>query len=200
MALYSEDFLALGVDLAYVETGLALVSANSVRELLDLKIRKRSLIKDFNAFMNLYRANRGVIEQAQVIFIEVPTTGYLGALYKRKRTRIETIERLTLALLSFEIALQEFEYPGEVFYLDPGKLARTYQGFPITREVDRQLRALKLEGPKLVRRAWLHYTVPDYDWMNPEISDHQSDAAFTGILGLQVWKQGRIDSLVSRKR
>lgn len=194
------DAKALGVDLAYVQTGLALVSTDSVIELRNIKIRKRSLIKDFNAFMARYKECSEIFSAAQVIFIEVPTTGYLGALYKRRRTRIETIERLTLALLCFEIALQELGYDGEVYYIGPGKLAQAYKGFVIDSDTGKQLRALKLKGAKLVRRAWLCLVTPNHDWMNPEITDHESDAAFIGLAALQVWKMGRIDSIVSRQR
>jgi hypothetical protein len=193
--------LGLGVDLAYLTVGMALVSSNSVAELIEFEIPKgKSLIEGHHRLMKHFEEHRHVIEEAAVVFIEVPASGYLSKLFHGKKTSVPTIEHLAMSLLSFEIALERFEIEAEVHYVDPAKVIRACRNLPPNRLFQNAVNSLGFKGPKYSRRLWLHHIIEGTNWIDPDISDHQSDAAFTAFVCLQVWKLGDIDSYLSRHR
>jgi hypothetical protein len=193
--------LALGVDLAYLTVGMALVSKKFVVELTECVIpRGKSLIEGHHRLMEHFEEHRHVIEQAAVVFIEVPTSGFLSKLFHGKKTSVPTIEHLAMSLLSFEIALERFEIEAEVHYVDPAKVIGACRNLPPNPIFQNAVNSLGFKGPKYSRRLWLHHIIKGTNWIDPLISDHQSDAAFTAFVCLQVWKLGGIDSYLSRHR
>lgn len=198
MQMGIQKITALGLDLSYRSIGLALVtSKEKIKALETIQVPRLPPLETHEYLLRAYQVHHWLLSEADIIFVETPSTGMLGRLFARRRTSIKAIQAQALSRLSLEIALKiHCDPPPKIYDLDPGKIAQSYRNMPILADAKEQLESLKLKGAKLARRTWLYHCYPDIDWVDPKISEHASDAAHLALVGIRAYAAGQIESLL----
>lgn len=197
MQIGNQEITALGLDLSYRSIGLALVtSKEKVRTLETIQIPRLPPLETHKYILRAYQVHHWILSEADIIFVETPSTGMLGRLFAQKQTSIKAIQAQALSRLGLEIALKTHCDPRPKIYdLDPAKIAQSYRNMPALANTQLLLKGLKLEGAKLTRRLWLYHCCPSVDWTDPRISEHASDAAHLALVAIRAYVMGRIESL-----